>query len=1239
MAKKWRFWIDRGGTFTDVIAVSPSGQAAAKKTLAGPRDGGESGLAAAREFLGIARDARISSAQVTEIRIGTTLATNALLERDGEPTALAITRGFGDALIIGYQNRPRIFSPNAHRPPPLFFAVAEIDERIGARGGIVRRLNEKSARASLIKIRQRGCNTLAIALMHGYRHPNHEKQIAKIARAIGFANVVCSHEVAAMMKLIPRGDTAVAEAYLSPRLAAFVSRLRDEVESGVRILFMQSGGSLASADSLMAKDAVLSGPAGGAIATAYSSAIIGGKKTPKVVGLDMGGTSADVCHFAGEFERALENEIGGVRLYAPMLSIHTVASGGGSIAQVHDGRLTVGPQSAGASPGPACYRGGGPLTITDCNVLLGRLRPEFFPDVFGGDGNLPLDDKVVARKFNSMAKKASFAIGKQLSPPQAAEGFLRISAEAMAGAIRRITVARGFDVRSCVLNAFGGAAGQHACAVADLLEVRKVLVRRFAGALSAWGIGVADVGVIRHSTIEIPLEESAACNAILNSLEKQARKELSKEGGDDDEKVTVTRRLYCRYDGAEARLAVASSSFEKMRREFESRHRRRFGYCESGRKIVAALAEIEAMIKTPMPPPERKKAITHKLSDAILSREEVYFGGEWHITPFYAWEKMPGNSRISGPAVIVMKDNTVVAEKNWKVQLLSGGDLLLSRAPIKSPKRIALMKKPDPALIEVFNHRFMAIAEEMGEVLRAAASSVNIRERLDFSCALFDGDGALIANAPHIPVHLGSMSETVRALIRLSPSGLNRGDVYMQNSPYAGGTHLPDVTVIKPIRFSGKKGGGGIPDCFVAARGHHADIGGISPGSMPAASRRIEEEGALIDFRPLIADGKFMEKDARIALTNTKYPARNPNQNIADLKAQAAACAAGERALLRAAAEFGAATVRDYFLHIRKNAEGAARRLIKTLPEGEFKCELDDGAIIKVAIKINRKRGDAVFDFSGTSSMHSGNFNAPSAVVRAAVIYCLRALLGEDIPLNDGLMRPVKLRIPRGSLLSPRPPSAVVAGNVETSQIIADAIFAALGKIAASQGTCNNFTFGAGGGQYYETICGGGGASREADGISASQVHMTNSRLTDPEVLEWRYPVLVEEFSIRKGSGGGGKKRGGDGAIRRIKFLESGRANILSGRRKVAPHGICGGSDGECGENSIVRANGEIEKLGGAAESQMSPGDIFVIKTPGGGGFGGDWASPNSFADGGESAIIRTGINIVPAGHTRKDIK
>jgi 5-oxoprolinase (ATP-hydrolysing) len=1156
MSQDWTFAIDRGGTFTDVIARSSGGQVRVEKLLSeNPGQYEDAALQAIRRVIAD------EGGSVAEVRMGTTVATNALLERKGERVALAITRGFGDALRIGYQARPEIFARHIVLPTMLYERVVEIDERVSVDGEMLVPLDEEAARTSLEQLRADGIDALAIVLMHGWRHVKHEMRLAEIARELGFAQVSVSHEVAPLIKLIGRGDTTVVDAYLSPVLRRYVDRVAAGLSGGTDLHFMQSNGGLAEASSFRGKDAILSGPAGGVVGMVAASAPHQGEK---LIGFDMGGTSTDVSHYAGQFELADESVVAGVRIRAPMMQIHTVAAGGGSICRFDGMRFRVGPESAGASPGPACYRNGGPLTVTDCNLYLRRIDPAHFPAVFGPSGNQPLDGAASRARLQEVADH----LGGAKSLEEIAEGFLDIAVDNMAAAIRKISIARGHDVTKYTLACFGGAGGQHACRVADALGMERILIHPLAGVLSAYGIGIADVKAIRDASVLKPLCEDFS--KALSGLEERACDALL-EQGIHQARIQLNRRARLRTAGSDTTLEIDVGPFERMHAEFSELHRRRFGYFDEGAEVIVDALVVEALART-----------------------------EGDLAVPTACE----SGKVEGPALIFESTCTIVVEHGWAAERKDDGTLILTRAvpPIREK---AIGTDVDPVQLEIFNNLFMAIAEEMGVALQSTATSVNIKERLDFSCAIFDAEGALIANAPHIPVHLGSMGESIRRVIDergqgRDGRGIRRGDAYVLNDPYRGGTHLPDITVIVPVFY----GDEAEPSAFVAARGHHADVGGIAPGSMPPDSRTIDQEGVLIDNFLLVDEGHFREAEMRGVLASGEWPARNADRNISDLKAQLAACTRGADVLARTARDYGPDVVAAYMRHVLANAEESVRRLLDRLDDGAFDYEMDNGARVRVRITIDKAARSAIFDFTGTSDQLPDNFNAPYSIVRAASLYVVRTLIDDAIPMNDGCLRPIELVVPDRSMLNPKYPAAVVAGNVETSQVVTDALFAATGRLAPSQGTMNNFTFGNERHQYYETIAGGSGAGPDHDGTSAVQTHMTNSRLTDPEILENRLPVRLDQFAIRRGSGGAGEHKGGDGVIRAVTFLEPMRANILANRRRIPPRGIDGGGDALAGTNWVERKNGTVEILSATASAEMQPGDRFVIETPGGGGFG-----------------------------------
>ncbi len=1192
MDARWQFWIDRGGTFTDVVGRAPDGRLVPVKLLSENSELYEdAAVEGMRRLLDLPRGARVPEGLVAQVKIGTTVATNALLERKGARTLLVTTKGLKDQLRIGYQNRPKLFVRRIDLPALLYEAVVEADERVTYEGQVLRPLDEAGAREALSEAYGRGLRACAVVLMHGYRWPDHERRVGAIAREIGFEQVSLSHEASPLIRFVSRGDTTVADAYLSPVLRDYVDRVSARVEP--RLLFMMSSGGVTEAARFLGKDAVLSGPAGGVVGAVRTAMAAGFER---VIGFDMGGTSTDVMHcaqaFSGAYERTEETQVAGVRIRAPMMLIHTVAAGGGSILHDDGVRFRVGPDSAGANPGPACYRRGGPLTVTDANVMLGKLRPDRFPAVFGPDGDQPIDAAIVRARFAELAARHGRA------PEEIAEGFVRIAVENMANAIKKISVQRGYDVTKYLLNCFGGAGGQHACRVADALGMETILIHPLSGLLSAYGIGMASLRAIRQRAIERPLDEdcAAAMREAADVLAREATGAIEAQGAPAD-LVSWRPRAHLRYDGTDTVLDVPLGPVETMRADFADAHRRRFGFGLEGRTLVVDWVSVEAA-GGGVEPSDPELAV-HGGQPAPPDETITFFAdGAPRDAALYIRARLKPGDRIDGPALIVEPNQTVVVEPGWRAELTAKDHLILTRA-LPRPTLRAAGTAADPVTLEIFNSLFMSIAEQMGLTLEKTASSVNIKERLDFSCAIYDGDGALIANAPHMPVHLGSMGDSVAAVRAKHPS-MRSGDVFALNAPYAGGTHLPDVTVVAPVFDEA----GERVLFFTAARGHHADIGGITPGSMPPFSTDVREEGALFDGQRIVAGGVFDEAGVRAMLGSGSHPARNPDQNVADLKAQIAACAKGAEELRAAVALWGLDVVRAYMGHVQDNAEEAVRRAIGALKDGAFEMAMDGGATIKVAIRVDARARTAEIDFGGTSPQLPSNFNAPASVTKAAVLYAFRCLVDDDIPLNAGCLRPLTIRIPEGSMLSPRFPAAVVAGNVETSQAVTDAIFGAMGVMAAAQGTMNNLTFGDATRQYYETICGGAGAGPDFDGASAVHTHMTNSRLTDPEVLESRYPVLLRRFAVREGSGGPGRRRGGDGVVREIEFRAPMDCGILSTRRETAPFGLAGGGHAAKGVNAVLRADGSVETLGGCGVAKMEPGDAIRIDTPGGGGYG-----------------------------------
>ncbi len=1201
---KWQFWVDRGGTFTDLVARTPAGELRSLKLLSeNPERYDDAVLEGIRLLLAAPSVAAIPIAQIDSIRIGTTVATNALLERKGVPTLLVTTQGFADALKIGYQNRPELFALNIQLPEPLYEEVIEIDERLWADGRVMRPLQAENYLSEFEAAYQRGLRAVAVVFMHGYKNPAHELAIGKIAEQAGFAQVSLSHEVSPLVKFVGRGDTTVVDAYISPVLAKYVQRLSAALPD-VPLLFMQSSGGLTDAANFQGRNSLLSGPAGGVVGAVKTAAEIG---CSKVLGFDMGGTSTDVWHYKGGYQRVYETQLAGVRLRVPMMDIHTVAAGGGSLCYFDGSRFRVGPESAGADPGPACYRRGGPLTITDCNLVLGRLVPEHFPAVFGPGGDEPLSVDAARAKLQAEADKIRQHSGESLSLEQAAAGFVDIAVQSMAGAIKTISTQRGYDVGQYALACFGGAGGQHACAVATVLGVDSVLIHPLAGVLSALGMGLASVSALADRTLAWPMQSlvEAELDEQFEALKGEALAHLpeKKQG-----QLRCIEKVYIRYEGADTVLAVARDSSAVMQAAFQEAHRERFSFLQSGKALLIDSISLEALLEQGG---QTVDLATGPREETQASSTQVYSNGEYLTAPIMQRESLNPGVTLSGPLMLVDSNSTTIVDPGWQLEVLPAGMLHLSKAEGVALQREVTTER-NPVQLEIFNYQFMAIAEQMGAVLANTAHSVNIKERFDFSCALFDASANLIANAPHVPVHLGSMGETVAHLIDSRRGNIHPGDVYLVNSPYAGGTHLPDLTVVSPV-FS-QAGSSEFntqgcalnhdPDFFVATRAHHADIGGITPGSMPAESRHIEEEGVLIDDFLLVGAGQFREQALRELLASGPYPARNIEQNIADLQAQVAANAYGLAELQKLVVHYGNDVVSAYMRHIQDNAEEAVRRVIATLQAGSFAYAMDNGAVVKVAVGIDRARGRMCIDFSGTSAQLPGNFNAPAAVCRAAVLYVIRTLVAEAIPLNAGCLRPVDIIIPPGSLLSPVYPAAVVAGNVETSQYVADALYAALGVLAGSQGTMNNLTFGSDDYQYYETICGGAGAGDGFAGASGVQVHMTNSRLTDAEILELRFPVVLEAFSIRRGSGGAGQYPGGEGVERSLRFLEAMDVSILSGHRRVATIGLKGGGEGAVGENSVAKKDTPARLLKPTVSIRVEAEDSLTLLTPGGGGFG-----------------------------------
>ncbi|HEX5934344.1 MAG TPA: hydantoinase B/oxoprolinase family protein [Pseudorhizobium sp.] len=1197
---KWDFWIDRGGTFTDIVGRKPDGSLIAHKLLSeNPEAYRDAAVQGIRELLELAAGEPVPPGAIGAVKMGTTVATNALLERKGERTLLVTTRGFRDALAIGYQARADIFAKKIIKPELLYSAVVEVDERVRADGSIEAVPVEATVRGDLQAQFDAGFRAVAIVFMHAYRYPAHEQLVARIAREIGFTQVSVSHEVSPLIKLVGRGDTTVVDAYLSPILRRYVEQVASELgadaEGGARLMFMQSSGGLTAADLFQGKDAILSGPAGGVVGAVETSKLAG---FDRMIGFDMGGTSTDVSHYDGELERSFETEVAGVRMRAPMMSIHTVAAGGGSILHFENGRFRVGPDSAGANPGPKAYRRGGPLTVTDANVMLGKLSPDLFPKIFGPERDQPLDADAVRTAFEEMAA----VIGDGRTPEEVADGFLAIAVENMANAVKKISVQRGYDVTNYVLTCFGGAGGQHACLTADALGISTVMIHPFSGILSAYGMGLADIRATRQKTVSVVLDEALeALPPVRDELTASVLREMAAQGVTEAD-TDVLHRAHLRYQGTDTTLAVPVSTVSEMTEVFEALHRKQFGFIFENRDIIFESYEVEAIgggAESTEP--------AHKLDASAPASAEMtrfFSGGEWRQAPVYRRADIRPGARAHGPCLIVEPHQTIVVEDGWAFEITALDHVVLKRVKALARGK-AVGTEADPVLLEVFNNLFMSIAEQMGVTLQNTASSVNIKERLDFSCAVFDENGALVANAPHMPVHLGSMDRSVESIIAQNTGRIRPGDVFALNAPYNGGTHLPDITVVTPV-FDER---GQKILFYVASRGHHADVGGTAPGSMTPLATTVDEEGVLFDNVLLVDRGRFDEEKITRLLSDHPYPARNVAQNVGDLRAQIAANEKGVHEMRKMIAQFGLDVVQAYMGHVQDNAEESVRRVVEKLGDSEFSYETDQGSTIRVKITVDKAKREATVDFTGTSPQKPNNFNAPEPVTRAAVLYVFRVMVESSIPMNAGCLRPIRIIVPDGSMLKPQYPAAVVAGNVETSQHVTNALFGALGSIAASQGTMNNLTFGNETYQYYETLCSGSPAGifndgSGFDGTDAVHVHMTNSRLTDPEILETRYPVLLEDFHIRGSSGGRGKWSAGNGTKRTIRFLEKMDCAILSSHRTIRPHGLVGGGDGNLGETIVRRLNGRLEDLGGCGQTVLEAGEAVTVVTPTGGGFG-----------------------------------
>lgn len=1258
---QFRFSIDRGGTFTDIYAEVPGSPGFRVIKLLSedpanyadaPREGIRRVLA---EYLGEEiPDGEVPAAPIEWIRMGTTVATNALLERKGARCALVITQGFGDLLQIGYQDRPKIFDLEISKPELLYEKVIEVPERLqslatseppagaevvtgisGERLAILEAPDLDALRTRFEALLAEGIHSLAVVFAHAYAWPAHEEAVGALAREMGFTQVSLSSQVMPKVKLVARGDTTMVDAYLNPHISAYLASFRAGFSHPLtdgRLLFMQSDGGLAPAESFTGSRAILSGPAGGVVG--YAMTTFEKERRKPVIGFDMGGTSTDVSRFGGDYELAFETELAGVRVQAPQLQIRTVAAGGGSRLFFDATMFRVGPESAGAHPGPVCYRKGGHLAVTDANLVLGRLQPEFFPHIFGADEKQPLDLDASRAALMRLTEEINTHYRAQGRPDMSVEavalGFIEVANEVMVRPIREISVMRGFDSKDHILAVFGGAGPQHACAIARALGIEEILVHRFAGILSAYGMGLADVVVERQQPYAGAYERGslAAVSTGLDALENAAVGALEDQGFGRHQ-IETDHYLNLRYQGTDTAIMIQRPAAEDgdFAEAFRKRYRREFGFDLTGRAIIIDDLRVRARGKAAG---VTARPIAAAQGDPeILKTVPCYFDSGWCDTEVYDLDRLGAGHAITGPAIIIHDTATILVEPNCDAEITAHGDVRI-RVGRPDTGGHGVGTAADPIQLSIFSNLFMSIAEQMGRMLQKTAISTNIKERLDFSCALFGPAGELVANAPHLPVHLGSMSEAVKAQIHRYSGGnsghrprLEPGDVLVSNHPAAGGSHLPDITVITPV-FSSDADGCAII-FWVASRGHHADIGGISPGSMPPHSRRLEEEGACIDSFKLVSGGVFQEEGVTALLAapgKLRSRAGRPPisgtrllaDNLSDLKAQVAANQKGIELVLEMVAHYGHDVVQAYMGHVQAAAEAAVREALKNLSSSKGLAAvgtvcaqdyLDDGSPISLALTIDRSEGSARFDFSGTGPQIWGNCNAPRAVTISAILYSLRCLIEKELPLNHGCLLPIEIVIPEGSLLDPAPDAAVVGGNVLTSQRVVDVVLKAFGVAAASQGCMNNFTFGNDRFGYYETIGGGAGAGPTWEGQSGVHTHMTNTRITDPEILERRYPLLLREFSLREGSGGAGRHRGGEGLVREVEFLDDLQMAILSERRVYAPYGLEGGGPGQRGENIFIRTDGRRLNLGSKNEIHARRGDRFRILTPGGGGFGG----------------------------------
>jgi len=1179
--------------------------------------------------------------------MGTTVATNALLEREGEPTALLVTKGFKDVLRIGNQSRPKIFDLRMEKTKMLYDHVIEVDERIrvvnpkfetvdskGYEVGKTQELvevisspNVEHLKQQLEEVKKKGIKSLAVALMHSYTYDKHEKIVGQVANEMGFTDVSLSSDVMSMFRIVPRGQTTCVDAYLTPLIKEYIAKFSKgfdkDFSKNVLVSFMKSDGGLCPVGTFNGSSSILSGPAGGVVG--YAKTAFDENDPVPVIGFDMGGTSTDVSRFAGNYEQVYETVTAGVPVLAPQLDINTVAAGGGSCLTFEHGMFQVGPRSEGAEPGPACYRKGGGLTITDANLMLGRLIPDYFPKIFGKNEDQPLDLEATTQKFEEMTMKINQhykennAKGidgkiKQLTKEQVARGFIEVANEAMVRPINEITAARGFDPSKHSLACFGGAGGQHACAIARKLGMSTVHVHRFAGILSAFGLGLADVVDEQQEACAVEFSEGSMeyLDARIDALSKIATNNL-KASGFDEQYILCEPYLDLRYEGTDTVIRTLKPFDGDYAKEFEKEYKREYGFIVPDRKLRVDNIRVRMIGTTENI--KRNKIESCTSSPSPMDYKDIFMEDKFVHSPVFNMSHLKAGQQIPGPSVIIDQTSTILVLPDCTAKITDFGDIIID---VEKRKKRAIGTELDSIQLSLFSNRFMSIAEQMGKTLQRTSISTNIKERLDFSCALFGADGGLVANAPHLPVHLGAMQDAVSWQVNNLGSDWNEGEVIVTNHPGAGGSHLPDITVVTPVFKSGK------PVFYVASRGHHADIGGISPGSMPPFSTSLVEEGACIKSFKLVKNGVFDEEGITKILNSPSLVPRKKNEapcvgtrnlkdNLSDLKAQIAANQRGISLLSDLINEYTLDVVQSYMFHVRDNAEQAVRQMLIDFSVRMGLAEvdsvyardfLDDGSPINLKITIDRNKGSAHFDFTGTGHELIGNLNAPRSVTTSAVIYSLRCLVQDEIPLNQGCLVPIEITVPDKTLLKPSDTAAVVGGNVLTSQRVTDVILQAFNAAACSQGCMNNLTFGDENMGYYETIAGGGGAGPTWNGESGVHSHMTNTRITDAEILEREYPIFLKQFSLRANSGGDGKWQGGDGVVRELQFLKPLEVGIISERRSLAPRGICGGEAGERGLNLWYQSNGRVVNIGGKNSILVQPGDSLRILTPGGGGYG-----------------------------------